>query len=779
MQNLLSDPTKKNVFPPGEASPADVDKLYKDVEAGPRSAAHLRELAAEGKKLGSPDEVAEKVKDAERLAKKRRKQAKAALREYLNQPDCPAFTPAGNKSKPEVTPADVNDLFKNEKSGLGTAALLDVLEAGGQKFDSIPDLLDAAAVVSAQKRKELGDHLADPKCPLFSDVKDKVPITPEAVARLAEESEAGPATLPVLKDLEAAKTKVPNSDEAIPLVKRAFKNKKPKGAATKAVEDAIAAGDNQNTQDVQALMDHLAGPDIQMMDGSADMKEKDVEAALEAAGSLPEAIAAVDALNEDGESFSSVPELVDAIKDRRIMEQGVKDELKELLPAYVGPVTATEVDALYDKGGAGLDTAAIVRELLEEGKKPSSPEELADAVKDLHRKKQKAKKQDKEALRDYLADPACPLFTPTGNSTKEIGPGDVNKLFGNEKTGPGTGALLNALEESGKKYDSVPELLAAAKDLSKQRKKDMLDHLNSSQSPLIDDKTGDKPQISEEDVKKIAKESTAGPAALELLKELEASGFKAQQPEDLIAPIKDLHDKKRKVPRAKLGKTERVAGEGESPLDARAGGSGDSSDADVEAMMNYLRDPDHEVLDPAGSAEIPDVKQLLDEAGGLKEAVPLCDYLGDEGKSFGSVPEITAALPSARDRREREKKEMKEALNDPKCKLAGGKPLTDAQIDKLHDDGGAGPHTGTALRELEAEGKAFPTPEALAEAVKEKERARKQRRKKDKKALQDYLASPSCDLFTPSGNRSKEDVPEIGRAVQQECRDRSRMPSSA
>jgi len=146
----------------------------------------------------------------------------------LNTPDCPAFTPAGNKSKPEVTPADVSDLFKNEKSGLGTAALLDLLEGQKQKFDTIPELVTSAQAVSAQKRKETKKYLSDPKVPIFSDVKDKEAVkpTPDEVARLHEESEAGPATESVIKELEAEKKKANNSDELIPLVKAAYKKKK-------------------------------------------------------------------------------------------------------------------------------------------------------------------------------------------------------------------------------------------------------------------------------------------------------------------------------------------------------------------------------------------------------------------------------------------------------------------------------------------------------------------------------------------------------------------------
>eukprot|EP00456_Euglypha_rotunda_P016442 TRINITY_DN15432_c0_g1_i1.p1 TRINITY_DN15432_c0_g1~~TRINITY_DN15432_c0_g1_i1.p1 ORF type:complete len:114 (-),score=23.75 TRINITY_DN15432_c0_g1_i1:36-377(-) len=112
--------------------------------------------------------------------------------------------------------------------------------------------------------------------------------------------------------------------------------------------------------------------------------------------------------------------------------------------------------------------------------------------------------------------------------------------------------------------------------------------------------------------------------------------------------------------------------------------------------------------------------------------------------------------------------------------------------------------------------KRFSSLEDLAEAVAETARADYVRERKDKESLFNYLADRKCPLFTAKGNKMKhissfdvnqffklektgpgsvallkevgntgqqfdhiDDLMQIGRAVQQECRDRSRMPSSA
>jgi len=363
--------------------------------------------------------------------------------------------------------------------------------------------------------------------------------TPEAVARLAEESEAGPATLPTVRDLEANRTKVPNSDEAIPLVKKAYKNKQPKGSASNALEAAFEATDDRLAADLQALNDYLTSPDIALLPPNTELKNDELKDLLAEANNLPELIKALDNLNEDGQRFNSLPDLVEGVGEYNIAAQKAKQDLQRILEdpnngildSEDGGLTSSQVDGIHDQVDAGLDAPSYLNELLAEGNNPPTGIDGAtNALKDITRKKKKEKKQDKEKLRDYLQDPTCPLFTPTGNKNKDITPAIVNEFFGLEKSGPGVGALLNALEESGKQADSVPDLLTNAKALSDGRKRELQAKLDDPNSTLLNNLHE---PVTANDAKALAKESTAGPAAAELLKQLEKAGLKKEMTQQI------------------------------------------------------------------------------------------------------------------------------------------------------------------------------------------------------------------------------------------------------
>eukprot|EP00456_Euglypha_rotunda_P075167 TRINITY_DN6936_c0_g1_i4.p1 TRINITY_DN6936_c0_g1~~TRINITY_DN6936_c0_g1_i4.p1 ORF type:complete len:159 (-),score=37.21 TRINITY_DN6936_c0_g1_i4:20-496(-) len=141
--------------------------------------------------------------------------------------------------------------------------------------------------------------------------------------------------------------------------------------------------------DIEALMDYLASPDCQLVnDMDGDMKEEDLADVLAEGGGLADTLAVCNDLNEDGESFRSLPELVEAIKDRRIEAERVKQDMKEILDepgskllAKANPVPVSDVEGLYADGGAGLDSAAHLREMVADGKRtPGNLEEIGRAV---------------------------------------------------------------------------------------------------------------------------------------------------------------------------------------------------------------------------------------------------------------------------------------------------------------------------------------------------------------------------------------------------------------
>jgi len=122
---------------------------------------------------------------------------------------------------------------------------------------------------------------------------------------------------------------------------------------------------------------------------------------------------------------------------------------------------------------------------------------------------------------------------------------------------------------------------------------------------------------------------------------------------------------------------------------------------------------------------------------------------------------LTKSLPLARSRQAKEKKDIKDMLSEPRNQRLLGdvpKPLSDNLASKIHDDGHSGPKTTAHIRELAADGKAFSTPEQLADAIKDLDRKERRKKRKQKQALQNFLDDKNCDLLTPAGNQNKEPV---------------------
>jgi len=307
IQALINDPRKGAILENGK--PIDdrtAAKIHDDGDSGPKTTPHLRELGFEGKRFPNPEALAEAVKELYREAKQRKKKQKKALEDYLNSPTCDLFTPAANQAKEDkpLTRRELNDLWRNEKSGPGTAALLNELKKDNKKQNSIPELLNNAKALSQKKRKQLKDQLNDAKCPVFSEVKNKEAVKPneEAVNRLAEESEAGPATGPIVKDLGDIGRKFGDSDEMIPAVKKFAKNNLgPLGVAlTQAEEQA---------DDREALMEYLSDPNTVLLDEVKDIHDPDVEALLDEGQGLENTKDLLDYLNDDGNRFHDIPKI--------------------------------------------------------------------------------------------------------------------------------------------------------------------------------------------------------------------------------------------------------------------------------------------------------------------------------------------------------------------------------------------------------------------------------------------------------------------------------------
>jgi hypothetical protein len=517
VQALLNDPKKKLLGSPVDAGQAAA--VYQAAEAGPQTAAELRRLGEDGKTFGSPEEVAAALKTNAAGSRAKAKQEKAAMKSFLEDPQCPLFSPQGNQSKDEVPARAVNDLFRNEHSGPGTAALLDSLPSDN-KFDSVPELLAAAKQVSGAKRKELSDHLNGPGTTVFES-KDTPRPGQDAVARLAEESEAGPLALPLLKNLEAKGTQVEDSDDLIPLVRAAQAARRPRVVplAAQALSAGVAEAQQAQREDLEALKNYLASPGVHVLDDAKQVTAEDLVPVFETGGDLENTLAAIKEINDSGESYTDPESLVGGMQERQAKDLEAGQQARSFLADpennLLGGVELTEED-LQGLGDVGPmeEVPGHLRALAAEGREFGGVDALQDAVREKQRAAAKEKRKAQAALERYLADPSCPLFTDAGNKEKKIGGQEAAQLYEVEGTLDGTGALLNALEEDGKKYDTFPTLLEAAKSLAGQRKKDLQAHLADPAHSVLADPNQALPA---ELVAAMVRDSGAGPAALEAL----------------------------------------------------------------------------------------------------------------------------------------------------------------------------------------------------------------------------------------------------------------------
>eukprot|EP00456_Euglypha_rotunda_P018804 TRINITY_DN16796_c0_g1_i28.p1 TRINITY_DN16796_c0_g1~~TRINITY_DN16796_c0_g1_i28.p1 ORF type:complete len:493 (-),score=155.77 TRINITY_DN16796_c0_g1_i28:27-1505(-) len=446
------------------------------------------------------------------------------------------------------------------------------------------------------------------------------------------------------------------------------------GLGASPVTAALAAADLL-PDDTEKLKEYLTGPDCDLFsdakDDAKDMKTPDLFDALEEGKGLDNTIDLCQYLDEDGKKFATLPDLVKHLKDALPKKRKVKDRMKKLVgdpargllpdPSDTGdaPVNDKDVEDLYDETKAGPQTAALVRELVDDGRKFSSIPELGEALKDAARARKKRQKDDKAALRDYLEDPTCPAFTPEANKDKkEIDPHAINDLYKQEKSGPGTVALLNALEEAPRKAKSVPDLLAAAKDLSAKKRKELQDHLADPKCPAYsDNKAHDVKKDTSPDMTSIlAAESEAGPATLADLKAVEAAGKKVQDTEDLIPLIKAQHKKKKDVPKSSLTAEEKKSGDG---VGAASKGFDDAMakqdpDGERAALADYLKNPDVGLLDePARDLSPKDLDAILAEGDGTaKDAIDKCEYLDHDGRRFPAADDLADHLRDALPKRE-------------------------------------------------------------------------------------------------------------------------------
>eukprot|EP00457_Paulinella_chromatophora_P000012 gb/GEZN01000012.1/.p1 GENE.gb/GEZN01000012.1/~~gb/GEZN01000012.1/.p1 ORF type:complete len:4989 (+),score=1206.50 gb/GEZN01000012.1/:84-15050(+) len=746
------------------ATPAIAEQIYKNSQAGPETSAVARQLQAEGKQFASPEELSNALKDQSAAKKRQRKKEKEALKQYLESSDCVLMPDAGPESMREI-----NDLYRIEQSGPGTAALLDELAENKVVADSMAKLQAEAVALSKKKRASLREKMAQPESCLNAGKPVAVEPPMESVARLVEESEAGPAAQAMMEPLEKTGVKVNDLDQLTPLlreeVKKAKKNPKPAAAF---MESVMAVEMEAELEDVASAKELLFDSAIPLVMFPEGVDKDSILKLLDAGGGLEETMQAMRALTDAGNSYSSIEDLTAAVVALQAkageQSEAVRQALLEAVatsPTFLTfspeelPVSALEY--LVQASGLMDCPAAILALAADQNNVFANVEQLAAALRAARKDEDKELKNTKKALQNYLADPSNPLLSDVANKEKKVNPSDAQKIFDITGDAAQAGALLNALEEAGQKYESVPELQAAAEKLNAERSREL------GQLLL------DLPK--HPDVHKFKQQCSAGPAAAEVVKQVLAKPEARDRPDALLPEVDNLFAAKQSIPRKDLSPAERAAGLGTSPLapwQVEASSASAVSDGDVEKMLDYFASPDCEILDYAEELDPADVRELIDNADqSLERTVQLCDYLNADGEQFEDVPEVIRRIHHAKDEQAQQIVQVEEMLQPIQGKSLFTKPneVKVGRTEARQVCEKAGAKTAALLNGLKRaeEPKTFDTVEELAEAVGDAHEAKKQRTRKEKNALRDYLNQEDNPLFTPSGNASKQSHP-VGKA---------------
>eukprot|EP00456_Euglypha_rotunda_P063225 TRINITY_DN5344_c0_g1_i5.p1 TRINITY_DN5344_c0_g1~~TRINITY_DN5344_c0_g1_i5.p1 ORF type:complete len:247 (+),score=53.41 TRINITY_DN5344_c0_g1_i5:129-869(+) len=207
----------------------------------------------------------------------------------------------------------------------------------------------------------------------------------------------------------------------------------------------------------------------------------------------------------------------------------------------------------------------------------------------------------------------------------------------------------------------------------------------------------------------------------------------------------------------------------------------DDIPTDLEGLMDYLSSPETVLLDKVEDLEDSDLRDLLYVGNGLENTIDLLEYHNKDGTRYEAVPDLTASTETARPKRRRVKNRMMDIINEPTGLLTSGKPINNKDTEDVYREAFGGPQSAAIVRALADDGKSFDDLASLAVGVATEHKRKKKRELAGKARSSDYLKRPGCPCFAAPGVKEKDVTygEEIGRAVQQECRDRSRMPSSA
>jgi hypothetical protein len=273
--------------------------------------------------------------------------------------------------------------------------------------------------------------------------------------------------------------------------------------------------------------------------------------------------------NDDQPQFTSIPELVAAVAQAHDGAKMVKNEMFEFLTdgGGSGLVTQkfgvvprlTDMDRLYEEGGAGHDTFKALQALADANLEFGFLAELGAAIKAAHVGTQRQMAADKTALMSFFKDHGgnalLPSLLPTGGVTMN----HVDTLYHEGEAGNESVDRLEPLLAAHRTFENITALADAIRnpDVDARRmqveqqaaqhereKKEVLDYLHGHDCQLFMD-ASDKVQVGVRDVDALFYEGGAGSATITFVKAFDFADKRFQKFPQLITAVANAHRGKR------------------------------------------------------------------------------------------------------------------------------------------------------------------------------------------------------------------------------------------
>lgn len=312
--------------------------------------------------------------------------------------------------------------------------------------------------------------------------------------------------------------------------------------------------------------------------------------------------------------------------------------------------------------------------------------------------------------------------------------------------------ILNFLNDQGRKYASLPQLVLAVRAFGVQARKHkakLYQYLSSPTCRILHSGV----TLSMDDVHTLYVDSKCGPDTMDTLFTFEAR--KQRFPNifpSLLQALRQAHDHR---VQARRQAQEEEAHRAENPVNNEQRQS--IVDALTDSECGLLPYPARVLVNAA------DIDELIIAGRGFHRTKVHIVFLNRAGKVFDSIDALAKGIQEATEQAEEEVRELMFRLNELDCNLfIRSISIGPEDVDKLYYEGEAGPFTGSCLDILEREGQQMENIQELILNVKKTYMDQQTRELKEREynsaaqvqsrraTVSSFLASPECYLLDSS-----------------------------